>query len=400
MPRSGWIFLTFLGVALSIQPAIRAAGAALAPKTYELGADNKFHQVEEPTSTGSTASNGSPAPADAIENPTLDEIEQMLAQKKASRAKKPVVAWIKANPAAPDRDRGLFLLSEMYNQSGDKLRAFYHLDELLDLYPGSRLFYPALEKQYSIADEFMRGYRRRFLGIPILTAEDEGIEIMFRIQERAPGSPIAERSLLRTADYYYDDSQFDLASDAYGAYARSYPRSPDVPRARLRQAYSSLAQFRGLKFDATPVINAKAQLEDIQAEYPEMAKRENVADVLERIDGILAARVAQTADFYRRTHQPRAAAYNLRYLIENYPDTTEAEKARKQLEKLPAWALEMPTPTGGRAAEEEKLRTPDEMAPISTPPAKKVTPLPPSKQPSKSSTTEPPTADTPSHSNP
>src|SRR4029450_237069 len=102
-------------------------------------------------------------------------------------------------------------------------------------------------------------------------------------------------------------------------------------RVRLRSAFASLAQFRGLRFDATPVIDAKAQLEDIQAEYPEMAERENVKDVLERIDGILAARVAQTADFYRRTNQPRAAAYNLRYLIDNYPDSPEAPKAQQQL---------------------------------------------------------------------
>jgi hypothetical protein len=92
-----------------------------------------------------------------------------------------------------------------------------------------------------------------------------------------------------------------------------------VPRVRLRQAFASLAQFRGLRFDATPVIDAKAQLEDVQAEYPELARQENVGDVLERIDGILAARVAQTADFYRRTNEPQAAVYNWRYIVENYP---------------------------------------------------------------------------------
>jgi hypothetical protein len=347
MPRNGWIFLALLCVV-----STSALAAEMAPRTYDLGPDGKWVPIEEPPQP-TTSPTG-----EVVANPELDEIEQLLNGRRARAARAPILRWIKANPLATDRDRGLFLLAEMYNQTGDKLRAFYHLDELMDYYPESRLFYPALEKQYAIADSYLRGYKRRFLGMPILSARDEGVEILFRIQERAPGSPIAERSLLRTADHYYDTSQFDLASDAYFAYARSYPRSPEVPRVRLRQAFASLAQFRGLRFDATPVIDAKAQLEDIQAEYPELAQRENVADVLERIDGILAARVAQTADFYRRTNEPQAAAYNWRYLIENYPDTAEAAKARGQLERVPSWALEIPTPTGGRAAEEQQFRTP------------------------------------------
>ena len=347
MPRTGRIFLVIL------TPMLLGA----APKTWERDASGEWRQVEDVAATGEAGAEPTTQSSDVIQNAELDEIEQLLAGRRSRAAKARIIPWIKANPTAADRDRGLFLLAEAYNQTGDKIRAFYHLDELMDYYPESRLFYPALEKQFGIADRFLSGYKRRFLGIPFLTTDDEGVEILFRIQERAPGSPIAERSLLRTADHYYDASQFDLASDAYAAYARSYPRSPEVPRARLRQAFASLAQFRGLRFDATPVIDAKAQLEDIQAEYPEMAERENVADVLERIEGILAARVATTADFYKRTNEPRAEAYTLRYLVENFPDTDEAPRARDQLAKLPPNALEMPGPVGGRANEEEQFRT-------------------------------------------
>jgi outer membrane assembly lipoprotein YfiO len=358
MPRTGWVFLVIS--MLAPHAARGEMAAALAPKTWERDADGKWVQVEDraipPTAAARTPTTG--PSGDYIENPTLDRIEQQLAARRYRSAREPILRWIKDNIGAPDRDRGLFLLAEMYNQAGDKIRAFYHLDELMDYYPESRLFYPALEKQFAIADRFLKGHKRKFLGIPLLTTDDEGIEILFRIQERAPGSPIAERSLLRTADHYYDTSQFDLAADAYASYARSYPRSPDVARVRLRAAFASLAQFRGLRFDATPVIDAKAQLEDIQAEYPQLAQRENVADVLERIEGILAARVATTADFYRRTHEPQAAVYNWRYLVENFPDTAEADRARKELERAPAWALELPAPTGGRATEAEQLRTP------------------------------------------
>ncbi len=359
MPRTGWaLVVIFASACAPATPAAAAELNAVAPQTFEFDRDQRrFRQVDEPAPTATPATPTAPADQ-VVTNAELDAVERLLADGKGRQARPRIIRWIKANAVAPDRDRGLFLLADMYDRTGDKLRAFYHLDELMDYYPESRLFYPALEKQYAVADRFLAGYKRRLFGVPFLTADDEGVEILFRIQERAPGSPIAERALLRTADHYYDSTQYDLASDAYAAYARSYPRSPEVPRVRLRQAFASLAQFRGLRHDATPVIDAKAQLEDVQAEYPELAERENVADVLERIDGILAARVAATADFYRRTNEPQAAAYNWRYLAENFPETTEAARARRQLEGTPAWALEIPGPSGGRAAEEEQFRTP------------------------------------------
>jgi outer membrane assembly lipoprotein YfiO len=353
MPRTGRVFLAYLAVVLSLMSSFAPAAdlVAMAPKTWERDAEGHWAQVEEGATPPTTQA------SEAVQDPELDAIEQLLLRRRGKEAKPRIIRWIKENLGVADRDRGLFLLAEAYNQTGDKVRAFYHLDELMDYYPESRLFFPALEKQFAIADRFLSGYKRRLFGIPFLATDDEGIEILFRIQERAPGSPIAERALLRTADHYYDSSQFDLATDAYGAYASRYSRSPEVPRVRLRRAFSSLAQFRGLRFDVTPVIDAKAQLEDIQAEYPQMAERENVKDVLERIEGILAARVSTTADFYRRTHEPRAAAYNLKYLIENFPDTPEAPKARAQLAKLPASAQEIAAPTGGRATEEKQFQT-------------------------------------------
>src|SRR5205085_3998781 len=136
---------------------------------------------------------------------------------------------------------------------------------------------------------------------PMFEAQEEGVEMMYRIQQRSPGSPLAEKALLRTADYYYASADYDLAEDAYGAYVKSYPRSPFVPRVKLRQAYSNLAQFRGLRFDATPVVDAKTQLEAIVQQYPDLAAEENIPSILERIDTTFARKLEVTADFYKRT---------------------------------------------------------------------------------------------------
>jgi outer membrane protein assembly factor BamD (BamD/ComL family) len=117
-----------------------------------------------------------------------------------------------------------------------------------------------------------------------------------------------------------------------------------LPRVKLRQAYSNLAQFRGLRFDATPVIDAKAQLQDIIASHPDLAAEENIPSVLQRIDSTFARKLEVTADFYRRTHEPRAAAYTYEQLVRNYPDSPEAARAQQLMSKLKVEPTTSPAP--------------------------------------------------------
>lgn len=281
----------------------------------------------------------------SLKDETLDRIEQMLNDGQWKQARVGILDWLKQNPASPLRDRGLFLIAEVYYQSDDRIRSFYHLDELMENYPESRFFYPSLEKQYKIADDYLSGHNDKFLGMSIIGREGEAVEMLYRIQQTSPGSPLAEKALLRTADFYYSDLQYDLAADAYNMYAKNYPRSPVVPKVRLRRAFSSLAQFRGVKFDPTPIIDARSQLLDIAQQYPKLAAEENVSVVIEKIDSTFASKLYGQADFYRRTHEPDAAVYSYRLLIKTYPTSPEAVSARKWLAKMPAKSLAMPEPS-------------------------------------------------------
>ena len=279
-----------------------------------------------------------------VSDPAIDRAERLLSQGDSKSARTVLLAWEHVHKDSPVRDRCIFLIAESYYQEDDRILAFYYLDEVMDEYPESKLFFPAMQKQYDIANDFLNGHKRRFLGFPILPAEDEAVEMLYRVQERSPGSGLAETALLRTADYYYNSAQFDFAQDAYAAFVRGYPRSKDVPHARLRQAFSSLAQFRGLRFDATPIIDARSQFVDIEQAYPKLADDENVPALIERIDSAFAAKLFVTGDFYERTHQPKAAAYFYRFLIDTYSSSPEADKARARLAKFPASAKGFPAP--------------------------------------------------------
>ena len=302
--------------------------AAEAP-SWQLRGDGRWEQVTTPTT----------AP---VKEETLDRVEEMLQHKQAAAARKILIAWFKTHNTSPVRDRAVFLLGQANFLDDSRIMAFYNFDELLDLYPASVYYYPALQRQFDIADQFLRGYKRHFLGIAMLGATTEATEMLFRIQQRSPGSPLAEKALLRVADYFYASSDFDVAEDAYAAYVRSYPRSPYLPRVRLRQAFAALAQFRGIKFDATHVIDARQQLTDLSVAYPQLAAEENITAIVERIDVALARKVLTTADFLWRSGKPQGAAYYYQYLVRTFPDFPETQTARQKLQTMPDSALQQP----------------------------------------------------------
>ena len=289
------------------------------------------------------------APATApVAEPMLDRAEAIIRAGNYKAGAKTAIEWLRERPKdAPQRDRALMLVAEGYYLDGKRVNAFYYLDELMDEHPETSLYNRALQRQYDIADAYLNGYQRVFLWFPILDAEDEAIDMLFRIQSRSPGSAIAEKALLRTADYYYASSDFDLASDAYSVYLRSYPRSSKLPRVRLKRAYATLAQFRGTRYDATPLIDARAQLLDLIASYPDIADEEGLPDLVGRIDNAFAAKVYRTADFYRRTDEPRAAIYSYRFLIATFPASAEAKLAKERLANFkPKYLADAPPRAG------------------------------------------------------
>ena len=85
-------------------------------------------------------------------------------------------------------------------------------EDLLNNFPTSDLFLPTLEREYNLADAFLNGYKRNFLGLRILPVTDDALELLDRIQDRQRGSAMAEQAGLRVADYYYNGGSFPRRS--------------------------------------------------------------------------------------------------------------------------------------------------------------------------------------------
>ena len=272
-----------------------------------------------------------------IDDPVLRSAAANIDDRRGDEAFEQLVEWfdVPATATSENRDVALYLAANALIAENKRIKGFYYLDELLDTYRSSDLFVSAAKRQYAIADSYLQGNGDRALGFLPYRNYDAAIEMLFRIQLRVPGSQLAEQSLLRSADFYYDKKDFDFAEDAYTVFLERYPRSPEVPRVLLRQAWSNLNQYRGEAYDPTPLIDGRQQLQYFAAAYPELAEANDVQTMLDWIENERAAKIERHAKYYDRVGEERSA-YNVReQLIAAFPQTPAAAEARRHLDAAP-----------------------------------------------------------------
>jgi outer membrane protein assembly factor BamD (BamD/ComL family) len=315
------------------------ASVAIAQDTYTLGEDDRWSAPDE-------IDPGSPAGQLARARRALAQGDYPLAEELAS-------AWI-------ERHQRNGLLPEAHLVRGDALLAMKeHYKALFDYeaiargYPASEAFIIALERELEIARLFGRGMKRKLWGVRWADASDEAEELFIRIQERLPGSRLAEDAGMELADFYFRRRNMTLAAEAYDLFIENYPQSPQISRARKRSIYAHLAAFKAPEFDAAGLYEARAKLRELQIVEPAVAQQVGADALLFSIDEVDARKMLVTAQWYERTGDIVAAEFTIRRLLRRYPRSVAARDA---LELLPGLIDRLPPAVRAELPDYESLR--------------------------------------------
>jgi tetratricopeptide (TPR) repeat protein len=264
----------------------------------------------------------------------LLEIRRTLALGEASRAESMAKAWIERNDRDPLLPEAYLLRGDALLAQGDEYKSLFDYEFVARSYSGSEAFVTALRRELDIAQDYAAGLHRKFLGLRILPAEDEAEEIFIRVQERMPGSRLAEEAGMALADFYFERRRMRLAAEAYALFLENYPRSSQVDKARKRLIFSQLASFKGPEFDAAGLYEARGRLQRLRTMQPAEAQRIGADALLTRIDESDAAKMLQTARWYESVGNPIAAELYVRRLVRRYPNSVAAADALRWIPTL------------------------------------------------------------------
>jgi outer membrane protein assembly factor BamD (BamD/ComL family) len=261
------------------------------------------------------------------EGTVLAQTRRLIAEEKFREAHDLIDRWIRDNedtdsPAMPEAYllRGTALVGR-----DQEFKALFDFEHVAQNYPHSEAFPVALERELEVGNRYLQGLRRRQFGFRIESAVDVAEEIIVRINERLPGSRLAEKGLLDLADYYYRERDLKMAATAYECFVLLFPASDQRQKAMERRIYATIAQFKGPSYDASGLIEARYQIEEFQERYPREAAASGLSDALSaRLDESAAAQVLTVARWYLKRGDPASARLTLTRLVQRHPATAAA----------------------------------------------------------------------------
>jgi TolA-binding protein len=264
----------------------------------------------------------------------LEIAKQLFATGEIGKAEDAVESWLKTYPDSPLTGAALFLKGDIEMKNGRLHNAFKNYEQVLDQYAGIPEWETALEREYEIAERYFAGEKRRFLGMPIIDARPDAVEILTRIHERHPESNLAQRALMRLANYYYNQHYWSDAEATYQLVVTGYPQSPYRLEAMRRSAEAAMNRYHGPAYDDSSLLDARARYEAYRDEGISQEERAKVNAILNDIEAKRAEKYIVIADLYKRLGKERSEAVYLQELVERWPDSPAAGKARNRLARL------------------------------------------------------------------
>lgn len=276
---------------------------------------------------------------------------QALAQQRYGDARRRMDTWLKKHKGDP-------LEPEAYLVRGDSLllqkeyyKSLYDYEYVCRMFPGSEAFMIALEREFEVAQLFSSGVRRKLWGVRWMRAYEEAEELFIRIQERAPGSKLAERAARALADHYYARRKMELAATMYDIYLKNHPSAGDSAEAMQRLVFSHLATFKGPAFDVSGLEEANGWLNILRTRFPAQAQQMRAEALQRRIEEARAEKMLVDADFYLRRKDEVSAKFMLDRLIRRHSSTLAAQRAYEAMkergwvgEEVPEELRDQPAP--------------------------------------------------------
>jgi outer membrane assembly lipoprotein YfiO len=292
---------------------------------------------------------GSAAGEVALIGQYVDQGEYRQAVKAAQRFLK-----LYGDPAA--REEVMVLAGESEIKRQRLLQGYEWFEKQLAEFPDGRFSARALDREFEVAEAFLAGQKQLVWGFLRLPARDEGLEILSRIAEHVPGTPMAQRALLRIGEDHFGRGEWIDAAEAYDRYLAAFPRGDKAAEAMLKAAQATYQSFTGIGRDETPLIEAEQRYRQFARAFPISAAEAGVDATLEQIRSTRAAKLLAEARFYERVGRTSAAVFAYRLVIETYPHTDAASQAELALTGL---TQALAPPASQPADEETEPARPD-----------------------------------------
>ncbi len=290
--------------------------------------------------------------ADPEKNPEAAADEKaalaLFEQGKLAEAETEFTRIAKKRKETPWGEKAQYYAAECQFQRGNYVAAHTSYEKLFADYPGTDYIDKLVKREFAIADiwfkagdpkappEMREKWNDRFTGrLPLIGVHDHAIQATEHVQHHDPGGPLADDAVMRLADYYYDQRNWELAAFHYDQLTSdpAFVKSPFIQRAQLASIDSKIKGYLGPEYDATGLEEAKVSIRRTMELFPE--RQASTTDTLfHTLDVIREEEVKRAFEYgehYFWTRHLSGAEYYFGMIPARWPQSPYAAKAKKKL---------------------------------------------------------------------
>ena len=226
-------------------------------------------------------------------------------------------------PMSKHAIRGWEYIAQCENALGDKYASFEAYQKIWDNHKNFNKLSTITKNQMNIADNFFKLKRYKI-----------AIELYNKILENAPYSDSAAsaqysiaHSLLNREDYYASKEEFIKL-------IQNYPESQLIDDAAYNLGYVNYLQSTEKEYDQTATTQAIAAFRQFIHQFPSSPNVYNAQKYIQKLRNRKAASLFRTGEYYENIRAPKAANISFREVIDQYPDTDYAMRARNKINKI------------------------------------------------------------------
>lgn len=251
------------------------------------------------------------------------------------RARKEFRRLVKRYPHSSYAYKAEYYLGKLLEVAKKPYQAFQRYKRCVDNYQSGQEWEKALEGEYRVGEFFLAQKPARFLGLDLSVPLERAIEIFQEIRRQAPSTKWGVLAKYRLGFCYQGLNRWEEAIKEFEEFIKYYPTHPYVLSgdAHYQIAFSYFRSALSRGYDKQRLRDALEYLENFLHLYPQNKYAERAKKEIRQIKERLAEELFNIAEFYLSQGHRRSADLYYQEIIETYPKTSQAEKARLLLKK-------------------------------------------------------------------
>lgn len=214
----------------------------------------------------------------------------------------------------------------------------FYLGKYLKNETTPKFFEEAIECKFNIAEKFYDGSRKHLFGLEklpkVLPAKEDALDIYDEIITALPRHDLTAKALYKKGVLLLDFEDFKPSVESFEILIRRFPKHYLAADAFLGIQAVYLKQSEKEFPDPDILELAHINIHKFSDSFPGETRLEQARKMLAETEDCFAKELFETGSFYERTNKADAAVLYYANILANYPNSSFAAKAKKNIDKL------------------------------------------------------------------